>query len=206
MSKVSTLSQGAGILTLIDEQGLDLDQVQTIRPYLVALAKSAKKGGLPDIETFRALAEGRAKVEVLKYVVDFDKLPSIPDGWEILPDSEQLPNRMKGVMEYDHAKVVFHLDEGQKDSKVIEGNKLRKKLKDVPVYGAQLLDFYLANPHLIPEEWKGKAVFFWGTIYRDTDGFLCVRCLCWYGTGWSWRYGWLDNVWYDVNPALVPAS
>jgi hypothetical protein len=206
MSKVSTLSQGAGILTLIDEQGLDLDQVQTIRPYLVALAKGAKNGGLPDIETFRALAEGRAKVEVLKYVVDFDKLPSVPDGWTILPDSEQLPNRMKGVMEFDPAKVLLHLDEGQKEGKVIEGNKLRKKLKDVLVYGAQLLDFYLANPHLIPEEWKGKAVFFWGTIYRRAGGSLSVRFLYWSGTEWDWDYRWLDRAWDDGLPAARRAS
>ncbi|HEY9481125.1 MAG TPA: hypothetical protein VIR98_02765, partial [Candidatus Paceibacterota bacterium] len=165
MSKVSTLSQAAGILTVIDEQGLDLDQVQAIRPYLTALAKGVKSGGLPDIDTFRALAEGRAKVEVQKYVVDFDKLPGVPDGWSILPDDEQLPNRVKGQMEFDAKKIALHLDECQKEGEVIEGNKLRKKLKDTLVYGAQLLDFYLANPHLIPEYWKGKAVFFWGTIY-----------------------------------------
>jgi hypothetical protein len=167
---------------------------------------------LPDIETFRALAEGRAKVEVLKYLVDFDKLPSIPDGWEILPDSEQLPNRMKGVMEYDPAKVVFHLDEGQKDGNVIEGNKLRKKLKDVPVYGAQLLDFYLANPHLIPEEWKKdekgntRYIFFWGTIYRSADGNLFVRCLCWRGGSWSWNYDWLGSGRSGRSPAARCAS
>ena len=127
MSKVSTLSQGAGILTLIDEQGLDLEQVQKIRPYLVALAKGVRNGELPDIEIFHALVEGRAKVEVLKYVVDFDKLPSVPDGWTILPDDEQLPNRIKGQMEFDAKKIALHLDEGQKEGKVIEGNKLRKK-------------------------------------------------------------------------------
>ncbi len=206
MSKVSTLSQGAGILTLIDEQGLDLDQVQLIRPYLVALAKGAKNGGLPDIETFRALAEGRAKVEVLKYVVDFNKLPSVPDGWTILPDDEQLPNRIKGQLEFDAKKIALHLDKGQKDGKVIEGNKLRNKLKDVPVYGAQLLDFYLANPHLIPEEWKGKAVFFWGTIYRRADGRLFVRCLCWSGAGWGWICLWLGLGWDGDDPAARCAS
>lgn len=136
MSKVSTLSQGAGILTLIDEQGLDLDQVQAIRPYLTAIAKGVKNGGLPDIDTFRALAEGRAKVEVLRYVVDFEKLPSIPDGWTILSDGEQLPNRVKGQMEFDAKRVALYLDEGQKKGNVIEGNKLRKKLKNTPVYGA----------------------------------------------------------------------
>jgi hypothetical protein len=206
MSKVSTLSQGAGILTLIDEQELDLDQVQMIRPYLVALAKGAKNGGLPNIESFRALAEGRAQIVVLKYVVDFDKLPCVPNNWKILPDSEQLSNRVKGVMEFDPSKIVLHLDEGQKEGKAIEGNMLRKSLKNVPVYGAQLLDFYLANSHLIPEEWKGKAVFFWGTIYRSSDNSLCVRYLYWNGMNWYWRNYWLDREWYYNLPATRSAS
>lgn len=68
------------------------------------------------------------------------------------------------------------------------------------------MDFYLANPHLIPEEWKGKAVFFWGTIYRDADGHLCVRYLYWRGGGWDWGYRWLDYVWDGDGPAAVPAS
>lgn len=206
MSKVSTLSQGAGILTLIDEQGLDLDQVQMIRPHLVALAKGAKNGKLPDIETFRALVEGRARVEVQKYVIDFDKPSNICNGWEILPDSEQLPKRMKGVMEYELAKVVLHLDPSQKEGKAIKGNKLRENLEDVPVYGVQLLDFYLANQHLIPLGWKGKNVFFWGTIYRNSTGSLCVRYLCWCDDRWDWRCVWLVYDWNNCSPAARCAS
>lgn len=201
MSKVSTLSQGAGILTLIDEQKLDLEQVQKIRPYLVALAKGIKSGGLPDIETFRAFAEGRAKVEVLKYLIDFDRLPSIAEDWEILPDSEQLPNRMKGMMEFDPEKIALHLDEDQKRGKVIKGYMLRKKLENVPVYGTQLLDFYLANTHLIPEEWKGKTVFFWGTIYRRSDGRLYVCYLFWNGSLWDWDYCRTSFGWDALSPA-----
>lgn len=143
--------------------------------------------------------------------VDFDKLPTVPDGWTILPDYEQLPNRIKGQVEFYVKKVGLHLDEDQEDSidegqrgyHVIEGNKLRKKLKDVPVYGAQLLDFYLANQHLIPWLWKGGGViFFWGTIYRDVDGVLCVRCLYLNWCKWHWSYRRLDSFWGFKNPAV----
>lgn len=206
MSKVSTLSQAAGILTLLDEQKLDLDQIQVIRLYLTALTKGLKTVGLPDIETFRAITEGRAKVEVLKCFIDFDKPPTIPHGWAILPDHEQLPNRVKGVMEFDSAKVRLHLDRGQLDGKAMKGNELRESLKKTTVYGAQLGDFYYANQHLIPPEWKEEAVFFWGTIYRDSDGNLYVRHLYWGDGAWNWDYYWIVYCWDDSNPAAVPAS
>ncbi|MBU3964354.1 hypothetical protein KJ562_01315, partial [Patescibacteria group bacterium] len=66
---------------------------------------------------------------------------------------------------------------------------------------ANLLDFYLAHINLIPEDWKGKAVFFWATIYRRSDGSLYVRYLFWSGGGWYWLYNWLDDDWGDHNPA-----
>jgi hypothetical protein len=201
----ATFDQASHVLKLISDQDYNLQQTQRLSLCLPPFLKALGDGKLGE-ETLRAIAEGRAKVEILKFVVDFDKLPSVPDGWTILPDSEQLPNRMKGVMEFDPAKVLLYLDESQKKGNVIEGKKLRQKLEDVPVYGAQLLDFYLANTHLIPEEWKGKYVFFWGTIYRGALGRLSVRCLCWDGTGWGWRCCWLGSDWDGDGPAARCAS
>jgi len=86
------------------------------------------------------------------------------------------------------------------------GNKLRKELAKKRVVNANVLDYLLANPHLIPEEWKGKAVFFWGTIYRDRGDYLCVHCLLWGGVGWRWRSRWLGRDWHGDDPAAVPAS
>ena len=40
--------------------------------------------------------------------------------------------------------------------------------KNIPVLNSNVLDYLLANPHYIPEEWKAPTfgmVFFWGTIY-----------------------------------------
>jgi hypothetical protein len=96
--------------------------------------------------------------------------------------------------------------EPQKKGKRIDGNKLRKELKGKPIYNANLLDYLLANYHLIPEEWKSKYVFFWGTIYRDSDGDLYVRYLCWLVGRWRWGAAWLDDGWYGARPAAVPAS
>jgi hypothetical protein len=39
-------------------------------------------------------------------------------------------------------------------------NSLREELIARPVFNANLLDYLLKNPHLIPAEWKGKDAFF----------------------------------------------
>lgn len=147
--------------------------------------------------------EGRAEIKQIEHLINFDDKPSVPNGWTILPDNEQLAGRVRGLWKFDPTKLNLHLDNGQRNGKRIEGNELRKKLVSVPVFGAKLGDFLYKNPQFIPESWKGKAIFFWGTIYLDAVGNLSVRCLCHGGVSWDWRYGWLDCVWDGSNPAVV---
>ncbi len=135
-----------------------------------------------------------------KHLIDLDADPFVPDGWQV---EEHIKG---GQMEWDPSKVVLYLDEKQKNGGVIVGNKLRKKLNGKPVYNACLLDYLLAHPELIPEEWKGKAIFFWGTIYRGSDGYLRVRYLVWRGGGWHWHCNWLVHDFNGDDPAAVPAS
>jgi hypothetical protein len=86
----------------------------------------------------------------------------------------------------------------------IGGHDLRKELEGrQPVMNANMLEFYLKNTHLIPSEWKDKAIFFWGTIYRDVGGNLYVRYLYWRGDHWDWNFDWLGNDWNVSNPAVV---
>ncbi len=79
-------------------------------------------------------------------------------------------------------------------------------MKGKKVLNANVLEYLLKNPRAIPEEWKGKYVFFWGTIYRRSDGRLYVRCLVWDGSQWYWSYYWLDIDFNGLNPAAVAAS
>ena len=145
---------------------------------------------------------GLAEVVVVKRIIDLDADPFVPEGWIV---EEHIKG---GQFEFDPAKVALYLDERQKNCGLIEGNKLREKLKGRLVYNANLLDFYLVHSELIPQEWKGKAVFFWGTIYRELKGRLCVRNLiCDGGNRWNWDYRWLNTGFRDdYNPAAVPAS
>ncbi|MEK7649545.1 MAG: hypothetical protein AAB367_01085 [Patescibacteria group bacterium] len=148
-----------------------------------------------------SIIRGHGEVTPIRHTIDCDANPFIPDGWRV----EE--HRRYGQFEWDPTKVSLHLSPNQQNGKVIEGNKLRRELASVPVLNANVLDYLLANQHLIPEEWKekGKAVFFWGTIYRCLDGHLYVRYLCFNGR-WRGYHFWLDRDWLGDDLAARLAA
>lgn len=129
--------------------------------------------------------------------IDCDASPFIPDGWSV----EE--HKKMGKLRIDPSKIVLYLDENQKDGKSVEGDELRNKLMEKQVLNANVLDYLLANTESIPESWKDKGVYFWGTIYRNAGGNLCVRCLFWNGGQWYWSFNWLGGDWCASNPAAM---
>lgn len=136
-------------------------------------------------------------------VIDCDADPFLPRGWEGVEY-----HKKGGQLTLDMSNVRLHLSPNQMDGKCIEGNKLRRELASEQVLNANVLDYLLKpeNQHLIPEKWKGKYVFFWGTIYRSSSGGLYVRYLCWNDGSWSRGYYWLDYNFHGSNSAAVLAS
>ena len=152
----------------------------------------------------RRVLLGHAEIKIKEHVIDCDVNPMIPDGWTIEEHTKG------GQLKWDPAKATLFLTDAQKNG-VIEGNELRKELAKEPVLNACVLDYLLAHPHLIPDSWKvheqgrTRFIYFWGTIYRGSDGNLCVRCLCWNDGRWSSYFRWLGRVWDDQNPAVLRA-
>ena len=134
------------------------------------------------------------------HTVNTDLTPTLPFSGATIE-----VHKKRGMVAINPSAITLHLSPNQKDGKVINGHDLRKELKGKPVMDACELDYLLANPHLIPEEWKGKAIFFWGTIFRDSDGSLCVRFLIWHDGRWQSFYSWLDGDWDGDNPAALSA-
>jgi len=151
------------------------------------------------LRQIKLVLNGQAKIEVIKCLIDLDADPMIPDGWKVEEHTKG------GQFQFDLVKVSLHLDEQQKAGYIV-GRELRNKLQGRPVFNANLLDYLLTHTELIPEEWKGKTVFFWGTIYRSSDGCLIVRSLGWSGGRWDWSCLWLGGRLSDDCPAAVPAS
>jgi len=148
----------------------------------------------------RQVIEGNAEIKTLEHVIDCDANPFVPNNWTI----EE--HQKSGMFKWDPAQVKLYLSESQSKGKAIGGHDLRKDLRGKPVMNACIRDYLLAHPELIPDSWKGKYIFFWGTIYRDSDGDLCVRDLYLGGDRWQWGCYWLEGDWTDRSPAALRAS
>jgi hypothetical protein len=107
-----------------------------------------------DLKRFRK-SSSRVKAEVAKLIkgngasghtIDCDADPYLPDGWKVEAHIKG------GSLDFEPAQMQFYLADGQKNGKTIEGNKLRKELANMPVLNANVLDYLLANPDLIPED------------------------------------------------------
>ncbi len=140
--------------------------------------------------------------KVFENIVNCNEMPFVPLGWSVLPKSEQLQNRVKGQYKLDFTRTKLFLVKKQKKGG-IEGNELRKKMIKKGVLPANVLEYLLNNQNLIPEEFKGKCIFFWGTIYIDLSGRLCTRYLHWNGIKWDWGSIWLNVGWHDDSPSIV---
>lgn len=128
--------------------------------------------------------------------------PTIPyETWKIESDNKNC----------DMSTMSLHLEKEQVDGS-INGNILAERLKDTGM-SASVLDYLMEHQDEIPASWKEKTkdgytqfIYFWGTIYRRSDGSLCVRCL-YFGEGlWEQDYGWLGHDFVGNDPACVSAS
>lgn len=159
------------------------------------------------------LSGGDILANVLPLVRAYGKTPTV--AVQNLIDCDANPFEPSGLKVHSHTKggqytfdpnVTLYLSEKQKSGGVIEGNKLLKELANKHPLNANVLDYLLKNTHLIPESWKGKYVYFFGTVYRDSRGNLYVRYLFWDGEQWFSFCHWLDNDWYSNNPVALRAS
>lgn len=139
--------------------------------------------------------------------IDCSGKPFIPQGWTYDEnDKDRVKSAFRGKVKAGQIFANLHLEEGQKTG-VVNGETLKLALEGKLVLTAHCLDFVLRpeNQHLIPDELKGKALFFWGSIYRHSGGCACVRFLCWDGEQWCWDGGWIGNDFDAGSPGALLA-
>lgn len=107
----------------------------------------------------------------MKHIINTNSAPKIPyDGWTVESHAKM------GKLDWGKIKPELYLSEKQKNGYIV-GEELLSELEGKNPLNANVLDYLLDHPDLIPKEWRGKWIYFWGTIYRDSDDDLCVRCL-----------------------------
>lgn len=189
------------MITLADVAGLNADLNQRLlgadgQEWLKAYKRFLRKEN-PWVEAVPTVPVIQA---ALNRHIDCDAQPYVPNNWTV----EE--HQKGGQIEFDPNKVELYLSPNQVNGKKIKGEGLHKELKGKKVMNACALNHFLANPGLIPESWKGKLVFFWGTIYRNSGRNLYVRCLYWDGSAWSWGCFWLGSEFGARHCAAVSAS
>ncbi len=135
----------------------------------------------------------------------FDPVAFLRQGWSI--EREEQDERSLALTEVDLSKVKLktYLRKGEVS---ITGEE---KLNRAKASGDIRLDarFFMAlwnNKKLIPESWKGKTIYFDGTILRSPSGGRCVLCLYWLDDQWDWSYYWLEDGWHADEPSAVLAA
>lgn len=162
----------------------------------VTLLKQYKK-----LQDFKDVLHKRAEIKIIKHIIDCDADPYVPDGLKKVEMHQK-----GGQFEWNPRKIKLYLTNKQQNGKHVSGYFIHKELIDMPVINANVLDYLLANPNLIPDNWKDKYIFFWGTIYRNLGGNLCVRYLKWFGDKCGSNFHWFSLSWYDNDPAALLAS
>jgi len=62
---------------------------------------------------------------------------------------------------------------------------------------------WIANPTSYPEEFKGKAIFLWKSVQRHDDYLAPYLIWDWDEGGVIVNWSWLENMWDDIDPALL---
>jgi hypothetical protein len=142
----------------------------------------------------------RGKAVVMEgHIIDCDADPFLPDGWKSVES-----NRKHGQLLWSPDKVELWLSQEQhRDDKIVD-RYLWDKLLEQSLLNANVLDYLLKHPYLIPKEWRGKWVYFWGTVYLDRSSSLSVRCLKLKHRGQClWDYNWIKEYFGGNDPAAV---
>ena len=160
-----------------------------------------------DLKGFRDVLRGKAKIRTINPLIDCDAPPFIPSrnfGWEIKE------HKKGGKLIWNPEMVRLYLSDEQKlceNKGAYTVHDLYENLKNKPVLNANVLDFLLENPYLIPDEWKGRQIFFWGTTYSRSNGTPHVRYLYW-DDGMRWQCSWvvINNEFHINDPAALRVS
>ncbi len=149
------------------------------------------------------------KARVTPIHVDRSARPVYPDWMDpaYINTPEFLALERSGLSDYDLAKIVQWLHDGQKNGGRVTGNQIHEYLKAGNMLEgclgfADLLAIQKLDVDNFRKYFAGKAVFGWKSVVRFRNGNLYVPYLFEVGGQVKFRWFWLGNVFDVDNPAL----
>jgi hypothetical protein len=164
------------------------------------------------------VVRGHADVVTHKHVICCDVMP--PNTYY-----NRVEKHLKlGNLEWDSNKVKLYVRKEQ-NGKDVSAIEIDKEMNELLALNVNVLDYLIAHPALIPEDWKKNNVYFWGTILSEHDeeefefnGSVFVPYLYFseLGDTWQkglhylfcdylWPYGKFKFDWDEKHPAAVLA-
>lgn len=146
----------------------------------------------------------------------FDPTIFIGKGWKFWRGPAD-GNGLEGDLEQDEKSLALtevNMDQVLLDTQLKSGESYttgeerlkRLILADSIRLNLRIFKMLWQNQSMIPESWKGKAVFFDGQILRSPDGDRCALYLYWGVDQWYWDCSWLGDDRDVDRPSAVLAK
>ena len=147
-----------------------------------------KLGNAKTMAKILPFLKGEAEIRLIHHIIDCDKEPELFRDWSILS------HKKHGKFSFSIEKITLYLPKGQRTNNCAQARKIYEEVYNLPVLNVNVLYCLLNHKYLIPEEWKGMDIFFWGTIFRaNKTGEDFVFYLFWNGEKWEIDYYCLNN-------------
>lgn len=148
-----------------------------------------------------------------RHAFDGEDAPKVARGYIV--ESHEVPyHKSLGALRSDKLHLFIAPKDTLGAERLLQGPELYEIVTRHDNLTAIELDSFLLNPESIPESWKRdergrlRTVCFWGTIYRDRQGFRYVRCLYWKTwfrfSWWTSSYVRIDG-WFNATCAAAIA-
>ncbi|MEI6836110.1 MAG: hypothetical protein WCK59_04730 [Candidatus Falkowbacteria bacterium] len=130
-------------------------------------------------------ARGTHQIKEIEHEVNCDESPMVIQYWKVVN------HKKRGLFKFKLSKLsLFKFKKLSGENEVQYG--LRKESMNTLFLNANVLDYLLAHPHLIPNEWvTEKKIVFRGTAYYNHDEGICFRALSWDSLKGSWGWCWI---------------
>lgn len=108
-----------------------------------------------------------------------------------------------GVSEYTIGNIEALKSEHHDNNELISTSTMIDDFSNRKFPNSATLNYLLKSPRLIPQDWLGKRLYFWGSRYVIPGSAECVAYIVWDGKKWISRLNPVDFTAEEGDYVLV---